>query len=140
VPAPAKLTVVRPCPAALCPYCGEVATVVCTHPISFPRIVFPADVETSDFLLSVFGDGFYEVLGVAIEDFNGTDQSTRYFFSLLEKGRLVRRSYTAHMPTLVMEMGRCGRRVCERHVREFDDDSLQCAEHWPDMDQVYSVE
>jgi hypothetical protein len=115
--------------------------VTCTHPIPFPRIVTPAEVETGDFLLSVFGGAFYEVIDRgSIEDFLSLAPVRMYRFRLLENGREVTRSYTAHMPTLVMEMGRCGRRVCERHIREFDDDVYQCAEHWPNMDQVYSVE
>jgi hypothetical protein len=120
-----------------------------------PRIAFPAEVEVGDFLLSNLQAGaFFEVVEIeAPVDFPyvapaaplppqmTAERSTREFrFVLIENGRRQLRGYTGHMPTAVMEMGKCGRRVCVRHIREFDDDARQCAEHWPNLDNVFSGE
>jgi hypothetical protein len=126
-----------------CHFCKSPATMTCSFKQSEPRIVMPEEIRERDIVRDDLTLAFRCVLAIVgvIENFTTKDPALVILnFAGDREGSSVLRTLTASLPCLRMETHPCGLPVCENHIREFADGITQCAEHWPSVDRVYSVD
>jgi hypothetical protein len=123
-----------------CYICGRPPIAACTMPVAGKWIALPEEIKPGDFIQLPRDLQFYRVLSWRL----GTPPSWRniegipsYIFEL--SGVRSEVEFTATLPILRLLKTPCGIFACERHMRELDENVYQCAEHWEEMERVYSA-
>ena len=121
--------------------CGSAAVATCTWPVEGYRRVLAATLKVGDQIHRVNDEG---------KNLTSTCEVV-YFYraagydTVTLRVRIVRRSGMTTMrdlhgygddEVLALRKGICGRRVCEKHVREVDDLHHHCQDHWNSWEAV----